>query len=155
MTKGTSKMPFAIKLLVALQALLGVGAVFGGGALMVDPTGASIGMPSDIMKIPLFSSYFIPGMILLLVFGVVPLLVTSALIKKWEWSWGNKLNVFKELHWSWAFSLYIGFALIIWISVQIYILSSSSPVHLLYTAWGLAIQVLTILPSVSRYYTKP
>lgn len=155
MTKGALKMPFAGKLLVALQALLGVGAVFGGGFLIIDPTGASLGMPSDIMKIPLFSNYFIPGIILLLVFGIVPLIVMSALIKKWAWPWGERLNVFKQLHWSWAFSLYVGFALIIWISVQIYILSSSSPVHLLYTAWGLAIQALTILPSVSRFYVKP
>lgn len=145
----------ACLVLIGLQGLLGIGAVFGGGALVLDPSGSLLGMPTDIMQFRLFPDYFIPGLILLLVFGVLPLLVTTALARKWDWRWGEKLNPFQDRHWSWAFSLYIGFGLIIWLTVQIYILDSSSVVHLVYTAWGLAIQALTLLPSVSDHYRKP
>ncbi|MGG6310612.1 hypothetical protein [Paenibacillus macerans] len=149
-----TKRPAAGTLLIVLQALLGIGAVYGGGALMLDPTGELVGMPSDMMEIPLFPNYLIPGIILLLMFGILPLVVAAGLVRKREWTWGNKLNLFKNMHWSWAFSLYIGFALVIWISVQVYILNGSSVVHLLYTAWGLAIQILTLLPSVGGFYAK-
>lgn len=142
-------------LLIGLQGLLGIGAVFGGGALMLDPSGSLLGMPTDLMQLPLFPDYLIPGLILLLVFGVLPLTVTAALVWRWDWSWGEKLNLFKDRHWSWAFSLYIGFGLIIWLTVQIYILGGSSVVHLVYMAWGLAIQAMTVLPVVAGYYRKP
>lgn len=152
---GTVDKPVASLLLIGLQGLLGIGAVFGGGALMLDPSGALLGMPTELMQIPLFPNYLIPGVILLMAFGVLPLTVTTALVWKWNWGLGEKLNPFKDRHWSWAFSLYIGFGLIVWLSVQIYILGSSSVVHLVYTAWGLAIQALTILPSVTGFYRKP
>lgn len=154
MTK-TKGRPAACVLLIGLQGLLGIGAVFGGGALMLDPSGGLLGMPADLMQLPLFPDYWIPGLILLLVFGVLPLTVTAALIWRWDWSWGEKLNLFKDRHWSWAFSLYIGFGLIIWLTVQIYILGGSSVVHLVYMAWGLAIQALTVLPVVEGCYRKP
>ncbi|MCH1638702.1 hypothetical protein MJ257_01170 [Paenibacillus timonensis] len=147
--------PTACVLLIGLQGLLGIGAVFGGGALMLDPSGSLLGMPTDLMQLPLFPDYLIPGLILLLVFGVLPLTVTAALVWRWDWSWGEKLNLFKDRHWSWAFSLYIGFGLIIWLTVQIYILGGSSVVHLVYMAWGLAIQAMTVLPVVAGYYRKP
>lgn len=147
--------PTACALLIGLQGLLGIGAVFGGGALVLDPSGGLLGMPLDVMQIPLFPDYFIPGLILLMVFGMLPLAVTTALVWKWNWGIAEKLNLFKDRHWSWAFSLYIGFGLIIWISAQIYILGGSSAVHLVYTAWGLAIQALTVLPVIAGYYRKP
>ncbi|WP_178023948.1 hypothetical protein [uncultured Paenibacillus sp.] len=145
----------ACKLLIVLQGLLGIGAVFGGGMLILDPSGGLLGMPTNLMQYQLFPDYLIPGLVLLMVFGVLPLAVTTALVWRWDWSWGEKLNLFKDRHWSWAFSLYIGFGLIIWLSVQIYILGGSSVVHLVYTAWGLAIQALAVLPSVTGYYRKP
>lgn len=153
--ENTQKKPFACKLLIGLQGLLGVGAVFGGGALMLDPTGNLIGMPSDIMKVPLFPNYFIPGLILLFILGICPLFVMLALIKKWAWSWGERLNIFSQTQlWAWAFSLYIGFALIIWIVVEAYIINGVSFIHLFYAGLGLLIQMVTLLPSVSEYYRR-
>ncbi len=146
--------PVSSLLLIGLQGLLGIGAVFGGGLLILDPSGGLLGMPTELMQISLFPDYLIPGVILLLAFGMLPIMVTTALVWKWNWGLGEKLNLFKDRHWSWAFSLYIGFGLIVWLSVQIYILGSSSVVHLVYTAWGLAIQALTVFPSVAGYYRK-
>jgi hypothetical protein len=149
-----AKRTFAGWLLIVLQALLGVGAVAGGSFLVIDPSGGMMGMPSDMMKVTLFPDYLIPGIILLLGLGVFPLIIMVALVKKWDWKWGEKLNVFKHLHWSWTFSLYIGFMLIIWITVQAYILEVMAIIHVVYIALGLAIQVVTLLPSVSSYYMR-
>ncbi|WP_152416921.1 hypothetical protein [Paenibacillus sp. PAMC 26794] len=39
--------------------------------------------------------------------------------------------------WAWTFSLYTGFALIIWIMAQVYWIQDVSIIHLVYFAWGI------------------
>ncbi|PLR84374.1 hypothetical protein CVD25_22180 [Bacillus canaveralius] len=146
--------PIASKLLVIVHMLLGVGAVFGGFSLIIDTSGNLLKMPISLLKQSPFNDYLIPGIILLSLFGVVPLILAVALMKKWQWKAANKLNVFAEKHWSWTYSLYIGFALIIWITLQVYFINDVHTVHLVYMAVGLAIQILTLLPGVQNYYVN-
>lgn len=150
--KTLFKLPHTVKLLVLLHGLLGIGAIFGGGALILDPSGEMIGMPLDMMKVKLFSNYLIPGIILLVVLGIGPLMVMVELLLKRGFSIGEKINVLRPMHWSWTFSMYTGFALIIWIMVQMYIIESVAIIHLIYVALALAIQLVTLLPSVREYY---
>lgn len=150
--KSLFKLPHTVKLLVLLHGLLGIGAIFGGGALILDPSGEMIGMPLDMMKVQLFSNYLIPGIILLIVLGIGPLIVMVELVLKRDCRVGEKMNVFLPMHWSWTFSMYVGFALIIWIMVQMYIIENVAIIHLIYVALALAIQLVTLLPSVRDYY---
>lgn len=154
MNSYAGKRPFACTLLLVLQALLGFGALFGGGALMIDPSGAMIGMPPDLLKSSPFDSFLIPAIILFSMLGVVPLIVGLGLWRKWHWNLANILNVYKNIYWAWTFSLYIGFALLVWIFIQTYLIQAVSVVHLIYFALGLMIQIVTLLPSVRQYYTK-
>lgn len=150
--KAFMKAPYTIKILILLQAALGLGAVIGGGSLILDPTGQLIRIPVEMMKVELFPNYLIPGIILLIIFGIGPLVVTVELLLKRNCKWGEKLNCLKPMHWSWTFSLYTAFGLIIWIMVQMYILEIVAIVHLVYVGWALAIQIVTLLPSVREYY---
>ncbi|WP_374017954.1 hypothetical protein ABU162_28380 [Paenibacillus thiaminolyticus] len=138
--------------LYALHLLLGIGAVFGGAALVLDPNGRLLGVPPSILNTSPFTNFLIPGLILLIMLGIGPLLICYALIKRIHWKVPSKLNVFKDTHWSWAFSLYCGFALIIWITLQTYFIQGVSLIHIVYVAWGIAIQIVTLLPSVRRHY---
>ncbi|MNI23400.1 hypothetical protein D3C73_769860 [compost metagenome] len=146
------KAPHTVKILILLHAALGLGAVFGGGSLVLDPTGKMIGLPIEIMKVKLFSNYMIPGILLLVVFGIGPLVLVVELLLKRDCKLGQKLNSLKPMHWSWTFSLYTAFGLIIWIMVQMYVLNAVAIVHLVYVGWALAIQIVTLLPSVREYY---
>lgn len=148
----TRKMPISVKLLIALQGFLGIGAVFGGGALIMDPSGQLLGMPTEMMKVPLFSDFLFPGLILLLVLGIGPLGIMVSLLRRQAWPLGERLNLFRPMHWSWTFSLYTAFALIIWIMVQLYIIKETSVIHIIYMMLGLAIQIVTLLPSARNFY---
>ncbi|MNW45118.1 hypothetical protein D3C74_223720 [compost metagenome] len=146
------KAPYTVKILIFLHAALGLGAIIGGGSLVLDPTGQMIGIPTEMMKVELFSNYLIPGIILLVVFGIGPLVVMVGLLLKRDCKLGEKLNGLKPMHWSWTFSLYTAFGLIIWIMVQMYILELVAIIHLVYVGWALALQIVTLLPSVREYY---
>lgn len=146
------KKPGTVILLYILQAFLGLGAVAGGLLLLADPSGEMIGMPASVLERSPFSSFVIPGILLLLIFGFLPLLVLYGLYKKPQWTRAYALTPFKALHAAWTFSLYIGFGQIIWIMVQTYMMDTVNIVHVFYMSLGLLIQIVTLLPPVQRYF---
>ena len=149
-----NKMPITSKLLVFLHLLLGIGAIFGGGVLVIDPSGELIKMPLTLLEHSPFESYLIPGLILFIAIGVFPLLTAFALVKKPQIESANAINLFPDKHWSWAYSMYLGFALIIWITIEAFFLKEMIHIHVGYIFLGLAIQAVTLLPSVQKYYLK-
>jgi hypothetical protein len=148
----TKKRPGTVILLYILQAFLGVGAIGGGLMLLIDPSGEMMGMPTSVLERSPFDSFIVPGILLFLVFGVLPLVVLYGLYKKPDWGWAAPLNPFKSLHSAWTFSLYIGFGQIIWIMVETYMMNAVSLVHIFYTSLGLLIQAVTLLPPVQKYF---
>ena len=71
-------------LLIFLLAFLGVGAIGGGGVLIISPSGKLIGMPLSMLDKSPFDSFLIPAIILFLVLGVFPCVLAFALLKKLE-----------------------------------------------------------------------
>ncbi len=71
-----------IKLLIFLLIFLGIGALYGGGSLIIDPSGELLGMPLTMLESSPFNNFLLPGVILFLLLGVAPLLVGIALKKK-------------------------------------------------------------------------
>lgn len=154
MNRTNKNKPFLVWLLIILHILLGVGAVFGGGALVLSPNGSLLQMPLELLKYSPFQSYLVPGIILLLLLGVLPLIVSFFLLTKKQCKITEILNIYKQVHWSWTFSLYIGFMLILWISLETYIIQAVAFVHVFYIILGLAIQAITLLPIVQTYYKQ-
>jgi hypothetical protein len=138
--------------LIVLQIFLSLGAIFGGGMLVIDPSGEGLKMPLSLLEQSPFPNYFIPGILLFFILGVIPVWISFGLISKKGSSIANKLNVFPRQHWAWSFTLYSGFALIIWIFAQAYFLQAVYAVHLVYFTLGIVIQIVTLLPSVQKKY---
>lgn len=151
---SATKRPVAGKLLIFMQVLLSLGALFGGLVLIIDPSGELIQMPITLLEHSPFSNFLIPGMILLVMLGILPLVVTYGLIRNQPRELANRLNLFPEKHWAWTYSLYIGFILIIWIAVEAYFIQHFAVIHLGYIILAVLIQAITLLPSVQRYYTS-
>lgn len=149
------KLKITINILIALLAMLGVGAIFGGGALILSPSGKLIGgLPVAMLDKTPFADFFTPGIILFLVLGVAPLLLIIALIKKNESKFFDRINFFSDMHWAWSFSIYIAFALIIWIQTEMLMISSVHWSHALYMGWALLIIFFALLPQVRNQYKK-
>lgn len=153
MENPMGKKPFSCIFLILLQVLLGIGAVFGGVVLIIDPSGGLIKLPLYLLDNSPFNDFLIPGLILLVTIGVLPLFTSYGLITKWDCKLGNTFNIyFPEMHWAWTSSLYTGFALIIWITVEAFYIKQMGAVHVFYIFWGLGILAVTVLPSVQKYF---
>ncbi|WP_422122375.1 hypothetical protein DHX103_11250 [Planococcus sp. X10-3] len=149
-----NKRPASVKILIFLHVFLAVGAILGGLSFIMAPTGSGsyLELPISYLDNSPFRSFLIPGILLFTVLGVFPLLIAYYLFSKRPSKFGDSLNVFKDRHWSWGFSLYIGFALIIWITVQVYFLQVVGGLHLFYMAYSLLLLIVTLWPNVQRYY---
>ncbi|MCK4664142.1 MAG: hypothetical protein KAT68_14840 [Bacteroidales bacterium] len=147
-----TRRPFALNVLLCLLLFLSLGALFGGGVLTLDPSGELLQMPIIILKNSPFNNFLIPGLILFTVLGVIPALVFYSLLKRPQWTWVNVLNVYRDMYWAWTFTLYVGFALIIWISVQTLMINSVHFVHTGYVLLGISIVFIALLPPVRQHY---
>jgi hypothetical protein len=117
---------------IALEILLGVGAVGGGIALMAGPNGELIPLPVSALAGSPFASYLVPGAILFAILGLGPL---GASFLAWR-----RHPVAPVL----AFAT--GGALLIWLVVEIAIVgySNDPPLQALYLGLGVAITVVGV-----------
>jgi len=146
--------PPIIWVLIILQFLLGLGAPMSGLILILAPQGQVMQMPLDMRKTTSFASFLLLGILLFIFVGMYPLAVAYSLFERPSWSWPDLVNPFKNRYWAWAASLTVGVIVIIWMCVQVITFGTIHFLHVLYLAWGVAIILLTLDPSVRRKYAR-
>jgi hypothetical protein len=139
-------------ILIIMLGFLAVGGLFGGLAFVIRPDGSLYQMPVELLANSPFKNFMLPGIILLVFFGIFPMLVIYGLIKKPESKFLNKLNLISDYHFSWTFAVYTGIALIIWINIQTLILNSVNILHTLYSTLGILIICVALLPQTRKHY---
>jgi hypothetical protein len=141
-------------ILLVLLMFLGVGAIFGGGVLMISPSGRLFGMPLTMLSNSPFNNFFIPGFTLFAILGVCPVVIAIALLRRPENRCAEMLNCYKDMYWAWTYSIYVAFALIIWIQVEMTVLRAVHWSHSLYMGLAVAILFVALLPRVRSLYRK-
>jgi len=86
------------------------------------------------------------------VLGLAPILLVWALLKKPKYKLVELLNFYKDMYWAWTFCIYLAFALIIWIQVEMFYLQSVHWSHTLYMLLAIAIIFVALLPQVRKRY---
>lgn len=154
MSEANSRRPFVLYVLVACLALLGLGALGGGGALVLRPDGGFLGMPLSMLDKSPFTSFLIPGAILFLLLGVYPLTVAYALLARPRWKWAAGLSLDRERHWSLSHALSVGLALILWMDFQFIFIGYGSLLQGAYALFGVLIAVLALLPPLKSHFRE-
>lgn len=143
---------FYRNLLIFLLGFLSLGAIYGGIAFIIKPDGSFFGIPIEVLQNSPFTNFLIPGIILLITFGLFPIYVIFALVRKPQNKFLQKLNLLYDHHFSWTFAIYVGFALIIWINIQTLIFNSVDALHTIYSTLGIFIVCIALLPSTRNWY---
>ena len=114
-------MKLVYRLLFALHAFVGIGAIFGGLAAILNPKGP-LGVPVESLKNSPFSDYLIPGIILFTIIGLGNIISALTILSKSRFQ-GYISSVFSG-------------ALVIWIVVQCVMLNDVHFLHILYFIIG-------------------
>ena len=146
------KKTFPLYLLCLLHLLLSVSALAAGYSFITDPDGSGLGINLSYLNRTPFNSFFLPGLILLIFNGLFPLFIFIGLFFQPKWKFAGILNIYPEKHWSWTYSLYSGIILISWIAIQItmveYFILQPACIGI-----GLMILIITLLPSIQKYFS--
>lgn len=71
--------PLTVWILVASLVFLGLRGIAGGSQFVLDPSGSVIGLSTEVLAGTPLSDFLLPGVVLLTVFGIVPLFVAERL----------------------------------------------------------------------------
>ena len=106
-----------------LQMLIGLGAVGGGLAVVLEPSGSNLGIPLELLKSTPFSTYLVPGIVLLVVNGLGSLVGAAASFTRHRYAGETAMA--------------LGVFLVAWIMLQVYWFAGFHWLHALYLGLGL------------------
>jgi hypothetical protein len=137
----SNKRPPSVWALMVLLAIQALGATGGGIGLVQDPIN-NIGMSLDLLEGSPFDDYLIPGLILLIVVGLLPFVVLYGLIRRRTWAW-------------WL-AVVAGAGLIIWIITEVallgYLPDVGGAMQIGMGVLGLLILVVALLRPTRRFF---
>ncbi len=147
------KRPFEIFILSFLLLFLSAGAIYGGGSFIISPDGSLLQMDEGWLDLIPFTNFLIPGIILFTMLGIFPFFALIGLFYRKSNRKLNLLNIFREKHWGWTYSLYSGIICIVWIIVQ-QIMTEYFVLQPVISAVGILIVIVCLIPRVQKFYTK-
>jgi hypothetical protein len=128
---------------------LGLGGLYGGTLMLTDPTGQSLQM-SEVLPLLHVPNYILPGLFLLGIMGLTPLVLTYALLARPRWPWAEALCRQGRQYWAWTGTLAV--VLIIWLVVQVVLIGLHWPIQYITAGHGVIILLLALTPGVRRFY---
>jgi hypothetical protein len=100
---------------ITLLLLVGAAALFGGGSMLIDPTGVSLGLSPELLQATSFGTFLFPGLVLFLSVGIFG--VTTAVLTLMKHPLASRLTILQ------------GTILAGWIAVQAYLLQVFDPLQ--------------------------
>ena len=151
MDATTRSRPVTVYVLLALLVVLGLWGLVGGIGMLMDPSGEGMGLDVSLLTSVPVNDFLIPGLILLTVFGVLPLLAAYGMWAFSNWALLQRLNPWPDYHWSWSWARVIGVLLLLWIVLEFLMWGNASPLQPTFLALSFAILIMSEYGSVKRY----
>lgn len=145
--------PFALWILAVSLVFLALGGLYGGIAMLTDPSGGSLQM-AEILPLLLVPNYILPGLFLIVVMGLAPLWLTYGLLMHPNWRWVDTWSRWSGYYWAWTGTLALGLVLMLWLIVQALLIGYRWPIQYVTTTNGLLILLLVSVPGVRKFFSK-
>jgi hypothetical protein len=140
--------------LVLCLLVLSIGGGFAGGIMMlVDPSGELLGVADILPQLPV-PNFILPGIFLLVVMGLFPLVLAIALVVRPGWSWVDSLLQWANHYWAWTGTLILVAILALWLLYEVWLIGIF-PITTITAVLGLLILIFALMPGVRKYYASP
>lgn len=143
-----------VLLLLSLFVILGLCGIAGGIAFFLDPSGSLLGIEESWMRLPM-GDYLLPGLFLLLVFGLGSLVEAGALWRGPHWTAKHVHHRGVHYHWSWIAAWALGSSLTLWMVSELLVIGYRSGVQISFALLAILIMALALLPEVRREFEEP
>jgi len=145
----THHRPALVNATLAVLVFLGVTAIAGSIGLIFTLGNAA---PSTewLDRIPLVDSWFVPGLVLGLGFGVGSLVTAYGMRSRSHWPWLSAVERWTGHHWSWVATLLLGIGHAAWITFEFVYLPLSA-LEFVYGAVAVTLIVMPLLRPVREY----
>lgn len=140
--------PFTLYLLLFFLLFLAFGGLYGGVAMLTDPEGGSLAMDSLLPLLPV-ANFILPGLFLLLVMGLAPLLLSYGLLMQ-----PTRTVTVNGRYWAWVGTVGLALILAVWLVVQGVLIGFQWPIQYVTAVNGLLILLLAFTPGVRNYYAR-
>ncbi len=142
--------PYTLYLLLFFLLFLAFGGLYGGIAMLLEPSGDLLAM-GDLLPLLPVSNFTLPGLFLLVVMGLTPLALAYGLLVQPLWGRVGRLFAWNGRHWAWTSTLLLVLVLAIWLAVQGLLIGFQWPIQYATAVNGLLILLLALTPGVRRY----
>jgi hypothetical protein len=147
------KRPLLVWVLAFWLLFLALGGLYGGIAMLLDPTGGILQMQEVLPRL-VVPNYILPGLFLLFVMGLLPLFLACVLVARPHWARLDALAPQIKHYWAWTATVALGVVLAIWLAVQGMLIGFAWPIQYITALNGLLILIFALVPPVERYYRK-
>ena len=141
--------PGAVTGLAALFAILSVGAIQGGLAMITDPL-TPLGMPTSFLERTPIDTYFWPGVFLLAIAGT-SLLTAAGLLTGWRWRWARRIENAIGYRWPWLGAIATGSVLLAFEIIELFMVPFHPVMHPLLIAGSVSIIGLALTSSTRNH----
>jgi uncharacterized membrane protein len=128
--------PFTLWALIGCLLFLSISGLGGGIILILDPSGTILTLPADLLAGLPINSFLLPGLYLVLVYGLLAPVIAYGLWKRAPWAWGS--------------AVVLGVILLVWIIGQFLLWGSPHVIQAIYFVLSLAMLILSLAPATKE-----
>ncbi len=151
---AVAKRPRNATALIVIMAFYSVMGLASGALVLADTSGASLGLPEDVVDSLPVGDLLLVGLWLFVVWGIVPAILCYGLLRRPMWRWTGRLNGWTGMHWSWSGTAGLLVLLYIWLAVETYFIGFDAPIQYITLIIGLMMTILCLAPGVRSYYSE-
>lgn len=147
------KRPFELWILAFWLLFLSLGGLYGGIAMLLDPSGKSLQMIEVLPLLPV-PNYVLPGLFLLFVMGLIPLLLIYSLLTCPNWPWIEPFFRWSNYHWAWTGTILLTLLLATWLIIEGLLIGFEWPIQYVTAVNGILILVFALLPTIRKFFFR-
>lgn len=132
-----SRLPAVVWVLLVDLAVLALGGLYGGMMFVLDPSGTRMGVPLSLLDGLPLPDFMLPGLFLLAVMGLAPLILILAVARRWRRAWGATLGL----------ALVLG----VWLGAEFILWGYIAPIQLITSVLDVILLGVVLLPGTRRW----